>query len=148
MGLNRDAGIRAGAVRIGGEHADWSYESEPGQAGVEFTLTAERASDTAVVVRMEIPGTGKLKDLKSVTMDIGDYKAGVSASPLLTAALETVPGKKGSVVVTFQLAPELAEKCSIRLGPLFPAEPMAYEYYSVELKGYVTTRKPVARHSN
>ncbi len=109
--------------------------------GAKFTLSAVRVSDTAVLVRMEIPKEGKLRDLKRVTMDIGTYSPGVSSSPQVSADLETTPGKNGSLVVTFQLSPELVDKCSIRLGPLAPAIPMSYVYYAVELKGYITVRK-------
>jgi hypothetical protein len=109
--------------------------------GVEFTLSAVRVSDTAVLVRMEIPKTGKLKELQRVTLDIGSDRPGVPASPLVSADLQTAPGKHGSLVVSFQLSPEMANQCSIRLGPLAPAIPMSYEYYSVELKGYVTDNK-------
>ena len=109
--------------------------------GVEFTLTATRVSETAVLVEMEIPRKGKLRNLKDVSLDIGDYHPGVSSSPLLAANLQTTPGKNNSLIVSFQLSPELADKCSIRLGPLEPAVAMSWEYYAVMLKGYVTTRR-------
>lgn len=115
------------------------------ELGVPFTLSAVRVSETAVLVRMEIPRTGKLKDLQRVTLDIGTYPPGVATSPLVSADLATTPGKNGSLVVSFQLSPEMADKCSIRLGPLAPAIPMSSEYYSVELSGFVTDNK-AAQH--
>lgn len=39
----------------------------------------------------------------------------------------------------------MADKCSIDLGPLSPAIPTSYVYYSVELKGYVTDNQ-AAQH--
>jgi hypothetical protein len=59
--------------------------------GVQFTLSAIKVSDTAVMVEMEIPKQSKLKDLKKVTMDIGDYKAGVLTSPMVSASLRRSP---------------------------------------------------------
>ena len=109
--------------------------------GVEFTLTATRVSETAVIVQMEVPRKGKLRELKEVALDIGDYRPGSSGSPLVSANLQTTPGKNGALVVSFQISPELAEKCSIRLGPLYPAVAMSWEYYAVMLKGYITERK-------
>src|SRR5258708_4400947 len=94
--------------------------------GVKFTLSAARVSDTSVAVQMEIPKEGKLKDLKKVTMDIGDYKPGVATSPMVSANLETKPGKNGSLLVSFYLSPEMADKCSILLGPIEPAPPGSY----------------------
>jgi hypothetical protein len=109
--------------------------------GVKFTLTALKVSDTAVSVDMEIPKQSKLKDLKKVTMDIGDYKAGVATSPMVLVNLETKPGKDGSIMVSFQLSPEMVDKCSILLGPVEPAPPGSYAVYSVYVKSYVTTKK-------
>ena len=103
--------------------------------GVDFTLSAVRVDDTAVIVRMEIPKKGKLINLKTVTMNIG------TGRPLVHADLETTPGKDGSLVVSFQLSPELADKCDIFLGPLAPDIPTTSVYYAVQLKGYVTVRK-------
>ena len=107
------------------------------EQGLDYTLSAVRASDTAVLVSMEIQKVGKLKDLKRVTMTVG------TGSPIVSADLQTRPGKNGSVVVSFQLSPELADKCSIMLfTPTVPVEPMNYEqFYAVELKSYVTDRK-------
>src|SRR5579872_6507095 len=64
-----------------------------GKLGVDFTLSAVRVSDSAVLIRMEIPKKGKLKDLKRVTMDIGTYVPGVASSPVVSADLETTPGQ-------------------------------------------------------
>ena len=66
-----------------------------------------------------------------------------SGSPIVSADLQTRPGKNGSVVVSFQLSPELAGKCSVMLfTPTTPVEPMNYEqFYSVELKGYITEKE-------
>ena len=111
------------------------------KVGVRFTLSAVRVSETAVLVRMEIPKEGKLKNIKRISLDIGTYPPGVMTSPQVSADLETTSGKNGALIVSFQLSPEMAEKCSLRLSPLDPAVPMSYEYYSVELKGYVTDRK-------
>lgn len=110
--------------------------------GLKFTLSAVRVSETAVLVRMEIPKEGKLKDLKRVTMTIGTGTIGTAGSPLVSATLQTTPGKKNSWVVSFQLSPDLADKCSIDLVVLNPAAALPNEsFYAVELKGYVTDRK-------
>jgi hypothetical protein len=104
--------------------------------GLNFTLVAERVDSEAVLVRMEIPRKGKLKNLRSVSMRIG------SGRPLVSAPLQTSPGKNGSWVVTFQVAPAMAEKCSIDLNtPYDPPSLRSYLIYSVALKGYVTDRK-------
>ena len=107
------------------------------ELGLDFTLSAERVSERAVLVRMEIPKKGKLQNLKKVRMTIGQ------GTPLLSCNLETSPGENGSLVVQFQLSPHLADKCSIDLVTAkVPATPRSYEsYYAVELKGYVTGRK-------
>ena len=73
-------------------------------------------------------------------MDIGDYRTGTSGSPLVSANLQTTPTKSGALAISFQLSPELAEKCTIRLGPLYPAVALSWEYYAVVLKGYITER--------
>ena len=102
--------------------------------GLNYTLIADRADAEAVLVRMEIPRKGKLKTLRSVSMRIG------AGRPRVAATLQTTPGKDGSWVVSFQLSPALAEDCSIDL--IVPSQdPMSYEVYAVELKGYVTDRK-------
>ena len=109
------------------------------EVGVKFQLSAERVSDTSVIVKMQVPRAGTLKELKRVSMDIGDYKPGISTSPMLYADLQTTQGKDGSLTVSFQLSPQMAEKCSILLGPLTPAKPTR-EYYSVSLQSFVTTK--------
>ena len=101
--------------------------------GLNYTLVADRVDDEAVLVRMEIPRTGKLKTLRSVSMRIG------SGRPLVAATLQTTPGKNGSWVVSFQVSPDLADKCSIDL--IVPSDGLTYEVYAVEVKGYVTARK-------
>jgi hypothetical protein len=102
--------------------------------GLNYTLVADRVDAEAVLVRMEIPRNGKLKDLRSVKMRIG------SGRPLVSATLQTTPGKDGVWVVSFQLTPDLADKCSIDL--ILPSkDALTYEVYGVELKGYVTARK-------
>lgn len=107
------------------------------ESGLDFTLTAVRLSQDAVSVRMEIPVRGKLKNLKRVTMSIGQ------GSPLVSANLQTTPGKEGSLIVSFQLSPDLADKCSIYL--VVPSKnPTAFTYesfYAVQLREYVTDRK-------
>lgn len=101
--------------------------------GLIFTLEAVRVDDEAVLVRMEIPRQGKLKNVRSIGMRIG------SGRPLVYAPLQTTPGKNGSLVVTFQVSPTLADKCSVDLT--IPHSARSYEVYAVELKGYITLRK-------
>jgi hypothetical protein len=101
--------------------------------GLDFTLVAERVDAEAVLVSMEIPRKGKLKNLRSVRMRIGQGR------PLVAATLQTTPGKNDSWVVSFQLSPDLAAKCSIDLTTT-PIG-LSYAVYAVELKGYVTDRK-------
>jgi hypothetical protein len=104
--------------------------------GLKFTLVAERVDKEAVLVQMEVPREGKLKTLRSVSMTIGQG----SGSPMLHAALHTTPGKNGSWSATFQLSPELADKCSVDL--VVPnVGGVEYVVYAVQLKGYVTDRK-------
>ena len=101
--------------------------------GLNYTLIAERVDAEAVLVQIEIPREGKLKNLRSVSMRIGPER------PLVAATLQTTPGKNGSWVVSFQLSPDLADKCSIDL--IDPSSGRTYVVYAVELKGYITDRK-------
>jgi hypothetical protein len=101
--------------------------------GLKYTLVAERVDAEAVLVRMEISRQGKLKNLRSVSMRIG------TGRPQVAATLQTTPGKKDSWIVSFQLSPELADRCFIDL--IVPSDSLSYEVYAVELKGYVTDRK-------
>ena len=103
------------------------------QMGLTYTLVAERVDAEAVLVSMEIPRQGKLKDLRSVSMRIGPGR------PLVSATLQTTIGKNGSWTVSFQVSPELADKCSVDL--IVPHSTRTYTVYAVELKGYVTDRK-------
>ncbi len=100
--------------------------------GLNFKLVAERVDAEAVLVRMEIPRKGKLKGLRSVNLRIG------SGRPLVAATLQTTPGENGSWIVSFQVAPDLADKSSVDL--VGPYEGLSYVVYAVELKGYVTDR--------
>lgn len=107
--------------------------------GLNFTLTAERLSKEVVMVRIDVPREGKLKELRSVGMSLGKTKAFESGSPALSAPLKTTTGTNGSWSVSFQLSAELADRCAIDLN--VPQGPMYYVIYAVELKGYVTDRK-------
>ncbi len=100
--------------------------------GLDYKLVAERVDAEAVLVRMEIPRTGKLKDITGVRMRIGPGR------PIVAATLQTTTSKDGVWVVSFQLSPALAEKCSIDL--VGPMKDRSYGVYSIELKGYVTAR--------
>ena len=110
--------------------------------GLSYTLEARRVSPEVVMVTMEIPREGKLKDVRSVTMEIRPHlpktNGPVSYSPLVSAILQTTEAKKGVWTVSFQLAAELAERCSVNL--LIPGGPgrKGYFYYAVELKEYIT----------
>ncbi len=111
------------------------------ELGLNYTLSAVRASDTAVLVQMEIPKGSKLKTLKRVNLHIATGNP-LGGSPLLSADLQTTPGKNGSVVVTFQLSPELADKCFLELITTSPPATLSSEeFYAVELKGYITDKK-------
>lgn len=103
------------------------------QLGLNYTLVAEKVDEEAVLVSMEIPRKGKLKNLRSVSMRIGPGR------PIVAATLQTTPGKNGSWGVAFQVSPELADKCSVDL--IVPSELRSYVVYAVELKGYVKARK-------
>ena len=108
--------------------------------GLNYTLEARRVSPEAVLVSMEIPREGKLKDMSRVTMSIRPIlppspSRPVSYSPLVSAPLLVTVVKNGVWSVAFQLASELAERCSVDL-----LIPKTFEYfsYSVELKEYIT----------
>ena len=102
--------------------------------GLQYTLTAELVNEKVVLVQIEVPNAGKLKELRSVSMTIGLG----NGSPELHAQLHTWPGKNGSVVASFQLSSELAKRCSVDLQD---SSTPTYVVYAVELKGYVTERK-------
>ena len=102
--------------------------------GLNYTLVADRVDTEAVLVSMEIPRKGKLKSLRSVSMRIGNGR------PIVAATLQTRPGKDGAWVVSFQVSPELAAKCSVDL--IVPSDGgMEYLVYAVEIQGYITSRK-------
>lgn len=109
--------------------------------GLRYTLSAERVSPEVVLVQMEIPREGKLKKLRGVSMSIGKTKALDNGSPILAAPLQTRPGKDGAWVVSFQLASDLADRCSVDLNVPEDASGVSYEIYGVEIKGYITDRK-------
>jgi hypothetical protein len=101
--------------------------------GLEFTLVAERVDAEAVLVQIEIPKKGKVKDVRSVSLRIGPGR------PEVAATLQTRPGQNGSLVASFQVSPALAEKSSVDL--VLPIRGRTYEVYAIELKGYVVERK-------
>jgi hypothetical protein len=110
--------------------------------GLNYTLEARRVSPEAVLVSMEIPREGKLKDMSRVTMSIrpllpNSRSGPISYSPLVSAPLLVTVVKNGVWSVSFQLASELAERCSVDL-----LIPKTFEYfsYAVELKEYITDR--------
>ena len=112
--------------------------------GLNYTLVADRVSPEAVLVSMEIPREGKLRSVRSVTMNIRpllppSHSGPISYSPLVSATLQTTESKKGVWSVSFQLASELAERCSVNL--LIPEGPREYFYYAVEIKEYITDRQ-------
>ncbi len=113
--------------------------------GLNYSLTARRVSPEVVMVTMEIPREGKLKDVRSVTMRIRPHlpptNGPVSYSPLVSATLQTTEDKKGVWSVSFQLASELAERCSVDLLMPQGPRPRGYFHYAVELKGYITDRQ-------
>ncbi|WP_395138068.1 hypothetical protein, partial [Armatimonas sp.] len=84
---------------------------------------------------------GKLKDMSRVTMSIrpllpNSRSGPISYSPLVSAPLQVTVGKSGVWSVSFQLASELAERCSVDL--LIPKGSREYFSYAVELKEYIT----------
>ena len=102
--------------------------------GLDFSLSAVRESDEAVIVRMEIPKKGKLQNLQKVRMVISEGK-----SILLWSNLEITTTEDGASVVSFQISPDLADKCSISLVTESSKTGPANEFaYAVELKGYIT----------
>ena len=124
--------LGSGRPLVAGTLVEVTKETQA-KLGLNFTLVAERVDAEAVLVSLEIPRTGKLKNLRSVKMRIG------SGRPLVSASLQTTPGKNGSWIVSFQLSPELADKCSIDL--IGPYEGLSYYIYAIAVKGYVTARK-------
>ncbi len=109
---------------------------------LHYTLTAERVSDNAVLVHMEIPRQGKLKELLSAALEIG---AG-NGSPDLHADLMVREGAHGARELTFQLNPALARKGSIMLTvPDARAFLSSTSFFSVELSGYITQRASTQR---
>ncbi len=59
---------------------------------------------------------------------------------MVSANLETIAGENGSVVVRFQISPDLADECSISLFVRDPDE-AGEHFYAVQLDGYVTDKK-------
>lgn len=100
--------------------------------GLDYTLIADRADAEAVLVRMEIPRKGKLQNIRTVEMRIGEGR------PLVSAPLRTTTEKNGAWIASFQVSSELANHCYIDLT--VPKDG-GYEVYAVEVKGYVTDRK-------
>ena len=105
--------------------------------GLVYTLSAVRVSPDVVMVNLEIPNQGKLRDIKRIGLQIG----GGNGSPELYASLNTTSDKKDTWAVSFQLSPALANKTDLWLGPTLLSRPMLSHHYAVQLKGYIMERK-------
>jgi hypothetical protein len=108
-----------------------------GTMGLEFTVSAVRESDEAVVVALRVPKKGILKDLQKVRLTVHEGKR-----LLLTVPLEIREESGSSVRTSFQLVPELADKATIDLytevskdGPAFA------RFYSVRLNEYIQDKR-------
>ena len=108
------------------------------QQELNYTLTAVR-EEKAVIVNLRIPREGKLKNVLAVRLQVlnPDGKHFDVWSPL------EMRQEDGATAVSFQIAPELAERCSISVvTERNPPGRSAYERaWDIELKGYITERK-------
>jgi hypothetical protein len=102
------------------------------QHGLTYNLKAEQAGDI-VLVTMEIPRAGKLKELESVALEFsGDRRVPLHA-PLAMSQ------QNGVSNVRFQVGTEFVQNCSIML--FLKMHGRSGEFYGILLKDYVTERK-------
>lgn len=102
------------------------------QFGLNYKLQAEKVGDI-VMVSMEIPRFGKLKDLEQIQLQFaGERRTPLSAPLAMTE-------KNGILSGRFQVGTEFVPQCSIML--LLKMRGRSGEFYSVQLKDYVTERK-------
>jgi hypothetical protein len=102
------------------------------ELGLTYDLLAEKVGDV-VLVSMEIPKDGKLKELESASFSMSEG----SRTPLYVPMAMTE--KKGVVSLRFQVGTEHVEKCSV--GLYLKMHGRSGEFYAVMLKDYVTERK-------
>ena len=100
--------------------------------GLTYNLKAEKVGDI-VLVSMEIPRAGKLKELESVALDLS-----VNGRVPLHAPL-AMTENRGVTSVRFQVGTEHVQNCSIKL--FLKMHGRSGEFYGVQLKDYVTERK-------
>lgn len=100
--------------------------------GLDFTLTTTPERDATVIVRMEIPQKGKLKNLAALQMELNDDKGTLLVAPLAPTT------HNGVVSVSFQIARKLVAQCAINLFPERNQDDPRYSiFYAVRLKSYV-----------
>ena len=104
--------------------------------GLVYTLSAVRVSNEVVMVELEIPNEGKLRDIKRVALELG----GGNGSPELYVPLNTASEKKDTWAVSFQLSPAFANKASLWLGPTLLSRPTLSHHYALQLSTYLTER--------
>lgn len=132
MGAASEASARATALGV----VTVVTKETQAKEGLEFTLNAVRVSDKVVMVQMEIPNKGNLRDLEAVHLWVGK-----DDTPELYTPLEMKRGKDNQISVTFQLSPEMASRADIWLGPTVLSQPTLRHHYVVRLPGYITDRK-------
>ena len=96
---------------------------------LEFTLTTTPERDDTLIVRIDIPKQGKLKDLGGMQMELSDDRSTLLLSPLATTTHD------GAVTASFQIARYLVNVCYINLFVV--VDPRYSICYSVSLKSYM-----------
>ncbi|MGV3723241.1 MAG: hypothetical protein ACO1SX_20260 [Actinomycetota bacterium] len=100
--------------------------------GLTYNLQAEKSGDV-VLVTMEIPRAGKLKELESVALEMSGERRVPLHAPLAMSQ------KNGVASVRFQVGTEFVQNCSIML--FLRMHGRTGQFYGVQLKDYVTERK-------
>lgn len=102
------------------------------QHGLEYKLNAEKVEDI-VLVSVEIPKAGKLKDLELVELQFTGQRRTPLSVPL------AVTEKNGVLSGRFQVGTEFLPQCALML--LLKMHGRSGEFYLIQLQDYVTERK-------
>ena len=111
------------------------------QQDLDFTLSALRATNGEVQVKLEVPHTGKLEHFLRVELWIMSEDP---RRPALVASLKPYHRDDSVTRVFFRLQSDLAEKAQLYLVRKSEEDPTGY---SMELKSYIRDRKSTeAKH--
>lgn len=115
------------AFAVSGPHYNITATTQYEQ-GLEFTLTTTPERDDTLIIRLEIPRKGRLKNLAGLQMELNDGKTTLLA-PLSATTHD------GTMSLSFQIARKLVPQCYVNL--FVEVDPRYSICYAVSLKGYI-----------